>query len=129
MKEITAKDFDSHVSKMWMGGIHPLDQQVAVTALGLAGESTETMEKVMTGISTMLSSGTHAERIKKVHRGDDEKPNHKEGVGAELSDILFYVTNQARLHDLTLQDIMQINVLKLSGRLNRGTMRGDGDKR
>ena len=76
-----------------------------------------------------VAAGNHAERIKKVTRGDDPKPNHNAEVGKELGDILFYVTNQARLHDLTLEDIMQMNFDKLSGRIERKTLRGDGDSR
>lgn len=113
-----------------MGGVEPLKEQVAVTALGLAGESAEVMEKILAAASTCLATGNHAERIKKVTRGDDPKPDHRLEVGKELSDILFYVSNQARLHDMTLEDVMLLNYEKLSGRLERlGTLRGDGDNR
>jgi len=127
---MTPDRYDTFVSDCWMGGVQPLKEQVAVTALGLAGESAEVMEKVLSAASACLAAGNHAERIKKVTRGDDPKLSHNVNVGKELGDILFYVSNQARLHGMTLQDIMLLNYDKLSGRIERlGTLRGDGDNR
>lgn len=127
---MTPMQFDNFVADCWMGGVQPLQQQVAVTALGLSGEAAEVMEKVLAAAATCLAAGSHAERIKKVTRGDEPKTGHRIEVGKELGDILFYVANQARLHDMTLEDVMFLNYEKLSGRLDRlGTLRGDGDNR
>ena len=126
---MTPKDFDDFVEGCWMGGVQPLKDQIAVTALGLSGESAEVMEKVLSAASETLTAGKHAERIKKVTRGDDPKPHHNVGVAYELGDILFYVSNQARLHGFSLSDIMDFNEQKLSGRVERSTLRGSGDNR
>ncbi len=126
---MTPQDFDEFVESCWMGGTQPLDQQIAITALGLSGESSEVMEKILVAAQATVAAGNHAERIKKVIRGDDPKPNHFEEIGKELGDILFYVSNQARLHGMSLEEIMDMNVDKLSNRISHGTLRGDGDDR
>lgn len=125
----TPDDYDAFVKDCWMGGVQPLKDQIAITALGLAGESAEVMEKLTTGLSTMFGAGKHAERIKKVTRGDHPKAHHDIAVAHELGDILFYVSNQARLHGFTLTDIMNFNTVKLAGRIDRSTLRGSGDDR
>lgn len=126
---MTPQEYDKFVEGCWMGGVQPLEQQVAVTALGLTGECAEVMEKILSQASASLAAGNHAERIKKVTRGDDPKPHHFLEVGKELGDQLFYISNQARLHGMTLEQVMQINYDKLSSRVKRGTLRGDGDNR
>lgn len=127
---MTPKEFDDFVGECWMGGVQPLKEQVVITALGLAGETAEVMEKILSQAAAVVVAGNHAERIKKITRGDDPKSHHRVGVAYELGDILFYVSNQARLHGFTLTDIMNFNKQKLSGRIDRlGTLRGDGDDR
>ena len=127
---MTPKEFDDFVGECWMGGVQPVEEQVIITALGLSGETAEVMEKILSQAAATVVVGNHAERIKKITRGDDPKPHHRTAVAHELGDILFYVSNQARLHGFTLTDIMSFNEQKLSGRLKRlGTLRGDGDAR
>ena len=73
---------------------------LAYTALGLIGEAGEATEK----IKKFIRDGTLDKRLVALELGDDE-------VG------------------YTLQDIAQMNYVKLSRRLEEGTLRGSGDTR
>jgi NTP pyrophosphatase (non-canonical NTP hydrolase) len=47
----------------------------------------------------------------------------------ELGDVLFYTTALANLYGGTLKSIIELNMEKLDGRMDRGTLRGSGDNR
>lgn len=97
-------------------GVYPEKAKIIYPALGLGSEAGEVMGKV-----------------KKWVRGDDgDGGMSKERLDAlkdELGDILWYIAVLA--HDLgfELSDIAQSNTAKLQSRKERGTIRGDGDKR
>ncbi len=78
-------------------------------ALGLGGEAGEVLEKV-----------------KKWHR--DGKLDHEQ-VAFELGDVLYYLTRLANTLGYTLEQIMLMNVGKLSLRKEKGTLQGSGDNR
>lgn len=56
-------------------------------------------------------------------------PSVTEAIVAELGDTLWYVSNTAKELGLTLEDVAVENIKKLSGRAERGTITGSGDKR
>lgn len=78
-------------------------------ALGLAGEA-----------------GEVANKIKKMLR--DNKFD-RDGVAAELGDVLWYVAALARDLNVDLQDLAMGNLEKLYSRKERGTLGGNGDNR
>ena len=79
------------------------------TALGLAGES-----------------GEYTEKIKKLVRdGSLDKPL----AVKELSDVLWYITACANELGYSLQDVAEINLVKLTDRKKRDVISGDGDER
>jgi len=82
---------------------------LAYCALGLGGES-----------------GEYSEKVKKLIRdGKFDK-----GLAAkELSDVLWYLTASANELGLSLADIAEINIVKLSDRAERGQLKGSGDER
>lgn len=84
------------------------------TALGLNGEA-----------------GEYAEVIKKMIRDDGGKltPERREKCLKELGDCLWYLSQSARLAGLTLQEVAEHNIKKLSSRADRGKIHGDGDDR
>jgi NTP pyrophosphatase (non-canonical NTP hydrolase) len=85
--------------------------QVALsyTALGLTGEA-----------------GEFAEKIKKwIRDGKLDKPL----TVKELGDVLWYLTASARELGYSLQDVAEINAVKLLDRKNRGALQGSGDTR
>lgn len=76
-------------------------------------------------------AGEAAGKVKKTIRDyegcfDNER---RLGVALELSDILWYVANQAHQMGYTLSKIAQLNIDKINGRIKRGTLHGSGDNR
>ncbi len=95
---------------------HPEKSKVIYPALGLASEAGEVSGKV-----------------KKWVRGDDGEGAMSEErrmtLRDEIGDVLWYVAVLS--HDLgfELDEIAKLNVEKLNSRKERGTLKGDGDKR
>lgn len=82
---------------------------LAYCALGLGGEA-----------------GEYSEKVKKLIRdGKLDKPL----AAKELGDVLWYLTRSANELGLSLQDIAEINVVKLLDRQTRGVLSGSGDER
>lgn len=83
-------------------------------ALGIAGESGELIEK-----------------LKKVMRNDngvisDEK---REAMKQEIGDVLWYLSQFARLIDIPFEDAAKANIDKTWDRAQRGVIRSEGDTR
>ena len=76
------------------------DSDIGVAGLGLAGEA-----------------GEAAEHVKKLLRGDG--PINKEAFAAELGDVLAYVASNCAIHGLSMRDVMEGNVRKLTARRAR----------
>ena len=76
-------------------------------------------------------AGEVAGKLKKVFRDKDGQINAetKAALKAELGDVLWYLAQVATELDLTLDEIAEYNIDKLYGRLERGTIKGDGDER
>jgi NTP pyrophosphatase (non-canonical NTP hydrolase) len=95
--------------------IYPvIGQSFIYPALGLVGESGEVVEK-----------------IKKLFRDnngqiDDEQ---RQGICHELGDVLWYVAQLATEFDLSLDQVVQDNLEKLSSRQQRDQLHGNGDER
>jgi len=90
--------------------VYPEKHAIYYPALGLAGEA-----------------GEIAEKVKKYLRGDGELD--KEALLKELGDPLWYIVSLADDLGYSLQDVIDKSVDKLSSRLKRGTVKGDGDNR
>jgi NTP pyrophosphatase (non-canonical NTP hydrolase) len=82
---------------------------LAYTALGLVGEGGEFSEK----IKKWLRDGVLDKRL----------------AAKELGDVLWYLTASARELGYSLQDIAEMNMVKLLARKNAGTLQGSGDER
>lgn len=89
--------------------IYSSAHQLLYPALGLAGEAGEVANK----IKKMLRDGKF----------------DRDGVAAELGDVLWYVAALARDLNVDLQDLAMQNLEKLYGRAARGTLGGNGDNR
>lgn len=76
-------------------------------------------------------AGEAAGKVKKVIRdyGGQFNSARRHDVAMELSDLLWYVANQAHLMGYTLSEIAEMNREKVCGRIKRGTLHGEGDNR
>lgn len=108
------KTFDEYESIIAETAMYPMvgegtQMALAYTALGLTGEA-----------------GEFSEKIKKwIRDGVLDKPL----AAKELGDVLWYLTASARELGFTLQDIAEINMVKLLSRKERGVLGGSGDER
>lgn len=82
--------------------------------LGLAGEAGET-----------------ADKFKKILRDKDGviSGEDRAAIVKELGDTLWYIAAIARYLGVPLSEVASINLDKLEGRTQRGTMHGEGDER
>lgn len=76
-------------------------------------------------------AGEVAGKVKKTIRDNDGNfdMERRLGVALELSDVLWYVANQAYQMGYSLSDIALLNIDKVKGRIGRGTLHGEGDCR
>lgn len=76
-------------------------------------------------------AGEVAGKIKKIFRdkGGEINGESKAALKAELGDVLWYLAQIATELNLSLDEIASYNIEKLYSRLERGTIRGDGDNR
>jgi NTP pyrophosphatase (non-canonical NTP hydrolase) len=82
--------------------------------LGLAGESGELIEKIKKGIRN--------------HEGvfDDEA---RRLIKLEIGDVLWYLSQIARMLDIPFDDAASANIKKLEDRAARGVLKSEGDTR
>ena len=76
-------------------------------------------------------AGEVAGKLKKVFRDKhgEISAETRSALKAELGDVLWYLAQVATELDLTLDEIAEYNIDKLYSRLERGTIKGDGDDR
>ncbi len=91
-----------------------LGRNLTYPTLGLAGEA-----------------GEVAERVKKLYRDDagELTPERRDGLKAELGDVLWYVAALCWELQLSMNDVAEYNIRKLHDRRARNVIRGDGDER
>jgi NTP pyrophosphatase (non-canonical NTP hydrolase) len=89
------EEFQAWVRGGWVA--KPGTNELAVMALGLAGEAGETVEL-----------------IKKELRGDG--PLNREKLLLELGDVLHYLCRIASQYDIAIEDVMAANVTKIESR-------------
>jgi NTP pyrophosphatase (non-canonical NTP hydrolase) len=105
--ELSFSDYNAFVKSM---KVFPEKYAIVYPALGMIGEAGEVSEKV-----------------KKWLRGDRELD--KPELVKELGDVLWYITALADDLGYTLEDVVNMNVEKLSSRRDRGVVKGSGDNR
>jgi len=108
-------DFEEYQKKSRETAIYPdAGKNFIYPTLGLTGEA-----------------GEVAEKIKKVIRdeGGVISDNKREEIKKELGDVLWYVSQLSTELGLSLEDVAQFNLKKLSSRKERGVLHSDGDNR
>lgn len=107
--------FDEYQTKSRKTAGYPaIGHPVIYPALGLVNEA-----------------GEVAGKIKKVFRdkGGEINDETRAALKAELGDVLWYVAQVCTELGLSLDEVAGYNIEKLYSRLERGTLRGDGDNR
>lgn len=76
-------------------------------------------------------AGELAGKVKKIFRDRDGQITEadREALKGELGDVLWYLTQICTQLDLSLAEVAQANIAKLSSRRKRGKIGGDGDDR
>ncbi|MDD3711545.1 MAG: nucleoside triphosphate pyrophosphohydrolase family protein [Patescibacteria group bacterium] len=76
-------------------------------------------------------AGEVAEKFKKIIRDNDGKINSekKAEIEKELGDVLWYISQISTELKINLEDVAKTNIKKLSSRLKRNCIKGDGDNR
>lgn len=103
---------DSKSYSSWVEGkiLTEGHERLVENTLGLVGEA-----------------GEVAEKIKKLIR--DKSRFTPDDIAKELGDVVFYATALANYYGHTLSSVLEINIEKLDGREDRGTLKGSGDNR
>ena len=96
--------------------IYPESSRVTYTTLGLVGEAGEVAEKVKKIIRSgrPISEMTESEALE---------------IAKELGDVLWYAANLAEDLGINLNEVVELNLLKLASRRSRGVLEGNGDNR
>ncbi len=92
----------------------PIGHPVIYPVLGLANEAGEVAGKV--------------KKIFRDHQGVIDE-DARQALAGELGDVLWYLAQVCTELDLSLDDVAEHNLAKLSDRLARGKIGGDGDTR
>jgi len=76
-------------------------------------------------------AGEVAGKVKKIFRDREGiiSDADRDALKEELGDVLWYLTQICTELDLTLEEVAEKNISKLASRMERGTIRGDGDQR
>jgi NTP pyrophosphatase (non-canonical NTP hydrolase) len=88
--------------------------RTAYLTLGLTGEAGEVAEKVKKAIRD---------------NGGEISDEKKQDIKKELGDVLWYVSQLARILGFTLDEVAEANLVKLADRKARGVIGGSGDTR
>ena len=109
---LTANDYQTAALQT---AIYPnMGQNYVYPTLGLVGEAGEVAEKVKKLIRD--GDGTLTDPV-------------REKIAMEASDVCWYLATLAYELDYTLEEIMQMNLDKLTSRQARGVISGSGDAR
>lgn len=106
--------FDEYSARAAKTDRYPNECKPWVYALGLAGESGETLDK-----------------IKKIYRDKSGvfKVEDRREIAKELGDVLWYVTRLGATLGFSIEEIAQMNIDKLEDRAKRDAIKGEGDNR
>ena len=76
-------------------------------------------------------AGETADKVKKIIRdkGGYASEEDREMIIKELGDVLWYVANVARYLNVSLSEVAEGNISKLSSRKKRNKLHGEGDER
>lgn len=108
--------FDEYQKKALTTAIFHKDPLMDKTiwAMGIAGEAGEVIEKWKKIVAYKDGEITDEDRLE---------------IKKELGDVVWYVALLAHSLELSLDEVMELNLSKLSDRKKRGVTKGSGDNR
>src|SRR5580704_14429403 len=88
-------------------------------------------ELLYLGLGITSEAGEVADKIKKVLRNDNGvmSEEKRQALKFELGDVIWYVSQIARVLNFEFSDVAQANVDKLADRAKRNVIKSDGDYR
>lgn len=101
--------FEEYQEKARTTAIYPREHAIVYPALGLAGESGEVAEKVKKWIRDGVLD--------------------RDSIVKELGDVLWYIAALSGDLEISMDQIAERNIAKLSDRAARGKIQGSGDNR
>lgn len=110
--------FDEYQKAAHETAIYPDEIALAYVTMGLAGEAGEIANKV----KKIYRDGESDVRAEFTARGD-------ESLAKELGDVLWYCAELATVIGVSLGDVAEANLRKLTARKCSGTLGGSGDNR
>ncbi len=112
-------DFNDYQTTSRKTAVYPnKDDDFVYITLGLAGEAGEVAEKFKKLI-----------RDHGVYKPSQLTDEQRGEIAKELGDVLWYLTQLSTECGLKLGDIAEQNIEKLTSRLERGKITGNGDNR
>jgi len=89
------------------------------------------MDKTIWAMGVAGEAGEVVEKWKKVVAYKEGKVSSEDlaELKKELGDVVWYIAVMAHSLGLSLEEVMQLNVQKLSDRKKRGVIKGKGDNR
>jgi len=122
-------NFNEYQEKAMRTAVYPKKYSCIYPALGLAGESGETCEKV----KKLIRDHEFDPEIFTCCLVDDDVPqawwDKRDEIEKEIGDILWYVAALARDFGIDLNDVAEKNIEKLRSRAERNVLKGSGDNR
>ena len=109
--------FDEYQQFAKSTAVYPDEYKVIYPTLGLTGEAGEVAEKVKKHIRDGINISLGL------------TPSETENLKKELGDVLWYISALASDLDISLKDIAETNVSKLTSRVERDKIQGSGDDR
>jgi len=100
------------------------DYQKAAETTAIYSKKTA-LEYLSLGLAS--EAGEVAGHIAKYYRSD--RPYPMEDILAECGDVLWFISELARIHNKPLSELAAENIAKLQSRKQRGKLKGNGDKR
>lgn len=94
--------------------VFPTDKNISYLTIALCGEVGEVADKV--------------KKVMRDKHGQFYAPDMA-AIALELGDALWYIASIAKFLGYGLSDIAKLNIEKVKGRIQRGTIHGSGDNR
>ena len=113
------KDFNTYQRFTCSTRIYPSSQGIVYNLFGIAGEAGEIFEKVKKLIR---------DKKKKITKKGLSKKDKLEII-KELGDLIWYISTLSDELGYTLEEVISINVKKLTSRKRRNKLKGCGDNR